>query len=463
MNLIGSRDCLLHDLSTREQTRESVSDTTDVNRLPADRLHEHIAGLQVVLDVTRELAAEKDLESLLDLIIQRASEALRCERASLFLFDDERQELYTHSVTQLDEGVETIRMPIDKGIVGLVARERRIEHVAAPYDHPEFNPEYDQLTGFHTRNILAAPLIAWGDEEKLLGVLQLINRTDGSFDDADSQLLAAFAAHAAVAVDRAILTRHYEEKRKLLVELDLAKQIQTNLLPRELPDIPDYEFAAISQAADATGGDYYDVIPQQPSGRIGLVVADVSGHGFGPSLLMATARAILRGIAKRETAPDVLVSELADALFDDLKSNRRFITLLYGTLDPTSHTFRYANAGHGPVALHLQARSGQVHSLVEDEARGFPLGWFEESYAACQPVTLAPGDLLVLGTDGLVETRRDSQQFGIGRFCDLLLEHHREPLPDILDKAKSATIEFNESDSLDDDLTLLIVRRRENS
>lgn len=440
-----------------------MSDSTDLSRLSTDRLHEHMAGLQVVLDVTRELAAEKDLESLLELIIQRASEALRCERASLFLFDDERQELYTHSVTELDAGVEVIRLPIDKGVAGLVARERRIEHVADPYNHPEFNPEFDQLTGFHTRNILAAPLIAWGKEEKLLGVLQLLNRTEGAFDDSDTQLLAAFAAHAAVAVDRAILTRHYEEKRKLLVELDLAKQIQMNLLPRDLPDIPNYEFAAISQAAEATGGDYYDVIPQQSSGQIGLVVADVSGHGFGPSLLMATARAILRGIARRETAPDILVNELADALFDDLNSNRRFITLLYGMLDPRNHTFRYANAGHGPVALHLQAESSQIHSLVADDARGFPLGWFEEPYAACEPVTLACGDMLVFGTDGLVETRRGSEQFGTKRFCDLLRKHHREPLRDIIEQLKNATIAFNEADALDDDLTLLIVRRGANA
>jgi len=436
-----------------------VSDAIESSELSVDDLQKRIAGLRDVLDVTRELAAEKDLGSLLDLIIQRACQAMQCERASLFLYDDEQQELYTRSVTKLDEGVETIRMSIDKGIVGLVAREHRIELVSDPYSHPEFNPDSDRQAGFRTRNILAAPLVAWGKDDRLLGVLQLLNKKDGVFDDVDIQLLRAFAAHAAIAVDRAILTRHYEDKMQLLFELNLAKQIQTNLLPQELPDTAGYEIAAISRPADATGGDYYDVI-SHPSGQMGLVIADVSGHGIGPSLLMASARAILRGIARRETAPEILLSEMSAALYDDLKRVRRFITLLYGTLDPHNHIFRYANAGHGPVVLHLQAERKEIHSLVDDDGRGFPLGWFEDPYAACQPVSLAPGDLLVIGTDGIVETRREGEQFGMQRLGNLFIERSHLGLKEILDEAVNATIAFNESDSLDDDVTILALRRR---
>ena len=436
-----------------------MSDAIEPSELSVDDLRKRIAGLQDVLDVTRELAAEKDLDSLLDAIIRRACQALQCERASLFLYDDDRQELYTHCVTELDGSTETIRMSINQGIAGLVARERRIELISDPYDHPEFNPVFDHQTGFQTRSILAAPLVAWGKDDKLLGVLQLLNKTDGVFDDFDMQLLRAFAAHAAIAVDRAILTRHYEDKMQLLVELNLAKQIQTGLLPQKLPDIPGYEIAAISRPADATGGDYYDVIPYD-SGEIGLVVADVSGHGIGPSLLMASARAVLRGIARRETSPEVLLSEMSSALFDDLSRVRRFITLLYGTLDPHHHIFRYANAGHGPVVLHLQAESRELHSLVEDDARGCPLGWFDEPYAACRPVSLAPGDLLFIGTDGIVETRREGKQFGMQRLGDLIIDCSQLGLQQILNEAVKATIAYNESDALDDDVTILALRRR---
>jgi len=376
----------------------------------------------------------------------------------VFLYDQARQELYTRKVTRL-EGSDEIRLSVNEGIAGLVARERRIEHVEDPYSHPDFDAEFDQRSGFRTRNILSAPLIAWGEEEKLLGVLQLLNKTDRSFDALDKQLLHAFAAHTAIAIDRAILAQHYKEQIHLLASLDLARQIQSSLLPAQLPDIPGYEIAALSQPADATGGDYYDVIPMA-SGKVGMVVADVCGHGFGPSLLMATARAMLRGITSREPAVEQVLSELAQVLYADLQRVRRFITFLYGTLDPVEHALHYANAGHGPVVLHLNLQSGEYDSLVDDDARGCPLGWFNESYDACTPVRLAPGDLLILGTDGIVETRRDGECFGMQRLCDFVLSRCRDPLPTILEGLVEASIAFNASSSPDDDFTLLILRRQ---
>ena len=88
------------------------------------------------------------------------------------------------------------------------------------------------------------------------------------------------------------------------------------------------------------------------------------------------------------------------------------------------------------------------------------MGWFEETYAACRPVSLAPGDLLILGTDGIVETRRDGELFGMQRLGKLFIDGSRLPLPEILDNAVSATIAYNESSSLDDDVTILVLRRR---
>jgi serine phosphatase RsbU (regulator of sigma subunit) len=434
-----------------------MPDSIDPNPFSLNSLQAQIAGLQTLLEATKELAAEKDFDSLLDVIIRRACSALRCERASVFLYDEKRQELYTRKVTRLD-GTDEIRLSINKGIAGLVARERRIEHVEDPYSHPEFDPEFDQRLGFRTRNILSAPLIAWGSDEKLLGVLQLLNKMDSSFEELDKQLLHAFAAHTAIAIDRAVLAQHFREKVNLLASLELARQIQSSLLPTQLQDIPGYEIAAVSQPADATGGDYYDVIPLA-SGKVGIAVADVCGHGFGPSLLMASARAMLRGIAAREPAVEQLMSDLAQAMYADLQRVRRFITFLYGTLDPAEHAFHYANAGHGPVALHLNFKDGEFLSLVDDEARGCPLGWFTETYDACTPVRLAPGDLIVLGTDGIVETRRNGECFGMERLCEFVLRRCRNPLQTILNELVDASITFNESSSLDDDFTLLILRR----
>lgn len=422
-------------------------------RSPEDR----IVSLQTVLEVTKLLAAERDVERLLDLIIREACRTLHCERASLFLYDDARQELYTRKVTQL-EGMEEIRLSRDEGIVGLVARERRTVHIPDPYNHPLFNPAVDRCTQFRTENILCAPLVSWG-EGKLLGVLQLLNRRDATFGDDDRKLLEAFTAHAAIAIDRAILAQHYEEKTRLLVSLDVARKVQAGFFPRTLPVVPGYEMAAASRPADATGGDYYDLIPLA-SGQLGVVVADVCGHGLGPSLLMASVRAMLRGIAIREPPPETLLTELGQAMHADLAPTHRFITLMYGALDPVEHCFRFANAGHGPVALHYRAADNQFRWLVDDDARGCPLGIVEQMFAACRSAHLAPGDMLILGTDGLVETRRDGQQFGLARLSELVAERSKCPVQEVLDYVLATTTEYEQSGRPDDDLTLMVIRRK---
>lgn len=417
-----------------------------------------IAGLSRVLELVKQLAAEKDLDRLLELITHHTCSAVECERASLFLHDEDRWELYTCNMTQ-PYAFEEIRLPSDQGIVGLAASQRRIVHVTDPYNHPLFCREFDQRSGFRTRNILAAPLISWTDD-RLLGVLYLLNKPEERFNEFDARLLDTFAAHAAIALERALLAKHYEEKVQLETSLKVAQQIQRGFLPRNVPAIEGYELAADCRFPDATGGDYYDVLRLAP-GRIGLVVADVCGHGLGPSLLMASLRALLRGLAMRELVPEILMTALGQALHDDFRQSRRFVTLLYGCLDLSQHTFHYANAGHGPVALHVQIRHDRIRSLAEDESRGGPLGFFsEEVYRPCTPTALEPGDLLVLGSDGLVETCREGERFGMGRLSEILLDSRERPVEQIVREVMEATTAFHERNELDDDLTLLIVRRR---
>jgi serine phosphatase RsbU (regulator of sigma subunit) len=418
---------------------------------------EHVARLTRVLALTRHLAAEKDLDRLLELIIHQARVAAACERASLFLHDEGQGELYTVHMTHPDE-IGEIRLPADQGLVGLVARTRQQLHVADPYGHPLFRPDFDRRSGFRTRNILAAPLLSW-TEGKLLGVLYLLNKEGGSFTTTDGRLLELFAAHAAIALERALLARHYEEKVKLLTALQVAHDIQAGFFPRRLPAVPGYDVAASTRSAEATGGDYYDVLALGPD-RIGLVVADVCGHGIGPSLLMASLRALLRGMAPRAASPEALLSDLGEAMYEDLVPRHRFITSVYGHLVPSAHRFDYANAGHGPVVLHVRGGPEEVVSLVDDEARGCPLGLIRERYAACTPVELAPGDLLVLGSDGLVETRRDGECYGVERMGRLLLRGRERPLQQLVEDVFAETTAFHERPRPDDDLTLLLVRRQ---
>lgn len=247
---------------------------------------------------------------------------------------------------------------------------------------------------------------------------------------------------------------HRAQVERLHTEMELARRIQTGFFPRQLPDVPGYELAGHTQPAAVTGGDYYDVLPVEGD-QIGLVIADVCGHGFGPSLLMASMRAALRGLAVREADPARLLSDLNNTMHEEL--TRRMITVLYGLLDPQRHVFRYANAGHGPAVLHVSGGDGACRLLHEDENRNLPMGVVTDLlYQNCQEVAMRPGDLIVLGSDGLVE-RTDA--FGMDQFRDLIVRLRHEPVEEIIEQAIEACLSSKAMRVRDDDLTLLVARR----
>jgi len=279
----------------------------------------------------------------------------------------------------------------------------------------------------------------------------------------EAQVVQVLAAAVGAGVTRleveAEALRRRLELEQMQFQLHVARDIQAGFFPRHLPAIEGYELAGQTQPADAVGGDYYDCLPLS-GGRFGLTVADVSGHGLGPSLLMAGLRTALRGLVTVEQEPAKLLTQLNVALYEDLTPRHKFISMLYGVLDPAQHEFRYANAGHGPAVLHLAADQLKFTSLAEDAAQGCPLGIIRDEYRACQSVWLAPGDLLVLASDGVVETRRQKETFGLGRLRALLIEHRAAPLEKLRDIILQATTAFHPANRPDDDLTLLVLRRK---
>ena len=145
--------------------------------------------------------------------------------------------------------------------------------------------------------------------------------------------------------------------------------------------------------------------------------------------------------------------------YADLSPQFRFITLLYGSLCPIQHRFCFANAGHGPVVLHFQSATDQFRSLADDDKSGSPLGILRERYQSGDPVALLPGDILILGSDGIVEARHDKERFGMERLMRLIRQLKAKPLQELHDEIMEAAMSFAEGARPDDDLTLLLVRR----
>jgi len=412
-----------------------------------------LEALLRLLDVTCDLAGHHTLDQVLQTVTTGACEAIGCERASLFFYDADRNEVYTRTVTDLE--IEEIRFPIDRGIVGWVVRNREIANVADPASDPQWDPEFDKRTGFQTRNILAAPILASHDD-RLIGVLQLLNKHGGPFGPFDEQILRAFAAHAATAIERARLAVEAERSNELQTAVNMGRRIQMSFLPRHLPDIPGYDLSAWWRPAESVSGDYYDVV-SLPDGRVGLVLADVSGHGIGPSLLMASVRAMVHVLARMRSDPAEILSILAETIAPDLEDGR-FLTLLLVALDPHTHELTYCNAGHGPALL-FQRATGTFQIL---RSTSLPLGFLTEF--APRPghkLTLAPGDLLVLATDGLIELQNaDHQLFGRERLQNLVREYCTLTAPDLVMALQDEVAEFLGDCTPLDDVTLMLVERK---
>jgi sigma-B regulation protein RsbU (phosphoserine phosphatase) len=403
-----------------------------------------------LLEVARRLAATSDLNELLELILEQARGLLSAERASIFLYDSARRELFSRLAT----GVESIRVSIDEGIAGAAARERRIVNVPEAYADPRFNREIDRQTGFVTRNILSIPLIDYQGE--LVGVLQVLNKTGGAFSQYDVSLAEMLASQAGVALQRARLLEHAIERERLQRELAIAREIQQALLPADDPRLDGFEIGGWSRPADETGGDCFDFFPLA-DGELAITVADATGHGIGPALVVAEARALFRAAANciRDLGQ---VMDLVNRILSGDLPDDRFVTAFFGVVSGRDGVVRWASGGHGPMLWH-RAADDSVSQLV---ATAPPMGIMGELPMPPGPaVELAPGDQFLVLTDGFFEFADGAgEQFGIARVEQWLRESRSVRPRRAIEQLAERVLAFAAGAPQKDDLTAVLVRRK---
>jgi sigma-B regulation protein RsbU (phosphoserine phosphatase) len=236
-------------------------------------------------------------------------------------------------------------------------------------------------------------------------------------------------------------------------KLRVARNVQQGLLPKGPPQLAGFDIAGSYEAADVVGGDYYDYIPMA-DGRMGIVVADVSGHEIGASLLMAKTRAYLRALAKSDDDVQTILGRLHEFLVVDTQ-DKWFVTMFFAALHPQSSVLEFAGAAQ---QAHLIRQDGSVTVL---RSTSTPLGVFADHPPRCSPsVTLLPGDLLVALTDGYVEAKSPAgEQFGNERMLSIVRDRRGRPASEILESLNQAVRSFCGLVAPSDDLTAVIVRR----
>jgi sigma-B regulation protein RsbU (phosphoserine phosphatase) len=319
----------------------------------------------------------------------------------------------------------------------------------------EGDPDFSAARSIHRLRIKAAVCVPLVVEGKVIGLLYGDNREQpGSLAHEDLAYLSALASVAAAAVEKFRLLGEYDAKRKIEQALAIARSIHRSFLPSSPPAVPGLELWGRSQTCDETGGDYFDYFPLGGS-KLGVVVGDVTGHGIGSALLMATVRASLRALLDTDPPLHELFPKLNELVRRDVRDGR-FVTLFYALLDPVEGCMHHVGAGHTPPILY-RARDGSTATIASG---GPPLGVVSGlRFPPGRPLPIERGDVLLLTTDGIVEAMDASgEPFGLARLGAVVAEHARSGAPEIGQAVTAAVEAFSGRTELHDDATLVVAK-----
>jgi serine phosphatase RsbU (regulator of sigma subunit)/pSer/pThr/pTyr-binding forkhead associated (FHA) protein len=341
---------------------------------------------------------------------------LQADRGFIILKEPETGKLVPRAIKhRRSDDAATIR--VSRTIINDVMKSREAILSADAANDSRFGMA-ESIIDFHIRSIMCAPLV--GSEGKALGVLQIDTQDPRHrFSRDDLDVLGSVACQAAFAVENAQLHESVVRDRAMERDLSLAHQVQQGFLPTAAPRLAGYDFFEFYEPANKLGGDYFDYV-QLPGGRLGVVIADVSGKGIAASLLMARLSAETRYCLASEATPEAAVARL-NRIFCDRSWEDRFVTFVLVVLDPARHELTVVNAGH--MAPLVRRSDGVVDAIAEADAK-LPLGVDYDVTYTCTTHPITAGECVVLYTDGITEAmNKDGELYGRTR---LLAQFHNE-------------------------------------
>lgn len=302
-------------------------------------------------------------------------------------------------------------------------------------------------------SLLVVPLVA---RKEMLGALFVTKQVAQGFESGDVETIGTFADQAAMALDNARLFEEQIDKERLARELLIAREVQKKLLPQALPSVDGIAVAASSVSAQEVGGDYYDFVEIGPD-RWAFIVGDVSGKGTSAAFYMAELKGIFGALSRLTCSPAEFLDNANLALAHSMEKNV-FISVVYGILDLDKEQFTLARAGHCPVAMVSQ--SGEARFLrTEGLGLGLDRGKLFSKVLEETTISLRRGDVFVLYTDGVVESRSESgEEYGYDRLISAVQRHHDKPVKEIHSALLADLNRFLGRADYDDDMTLLVLR-----
>jgi phosphoserine phosphatase RsbU/P len=412
------------------------------------QLRRAVDELSILNELSAAIGASRSMEEMIHTIIKRSTKAVHAEQGVVTLVGEDATDPTKTLVRTMASSGDKEAFSPDQNLLGWMHLNRRPILINDPRTDDRFRgvrwPD-------NVNSIIAVPMIV---QSQLIGILTLYNRKrGGQFSVEDQRLLSILAAQSGQLIENARL--HEEEKKllKMRQEVQLAYEIQMNLMPDKAPPVDHYDLAGLSIPAQSVGGDYFDYIPVD-EGRLAICLGDVSGKGLPAALLMSNLQATLRGQAQFGPSVHETVEHANQLLTLSIRKGS-FVTLFYGVLCPETHLFCYANAGHNRP--YVRKPDGSVSTL---DLGGLVLGFLATQNYREAELTMEPGDLLFIFSDGVTEAMSTSrEQFGEERLEELLADVGDASSDDILKTILGAVRSHTEGAEQNDDITMVAVRR----
>lgn len=403
-----------------------------------------IDKLRMLLDITKEISRSLNLQEVLNLVMDTLDSLIPYDAAGIFVL--QKREFKAEAVRGYDiDELSDLHLKLGEGFIGNAALS------AAPLisndvrNDPIYVNARDQ-----TRSEMVAPIIS---NDEVIGVFDLESDELSAYSEDDLEVLMMLASQVAIIIEKVMLHEQLIEKKRLEGQLEVARQVQLELLPPQDPELAGYDISAYNFPTEEVSGDYYDWVRIYED-QIGIVIADVAGKGVPAAILMAFLRASLRAATHVGYATHISMAKVNYLLWESIERNQ-FVTAFYGIFDASNATLAYSNAGHNPPLL-IDA-AGSARYLYEGEQ---PLGMFQDTRYHEYYLKFKPGDVLVLYTDGATEASSPAgEEWGRERLEEAVKAIYDRPAREMIASLQMKVLQWTGDSGPTDDVTFFIIKR----
>ncbi|HEY8226708.1 MAG TPA: GAF domain-containing SpoIIE family protein phosphatase [Pyrinomonadaceae bacterium] len=413
-----------------------------------------IDKLRMLLDITKKISRSLDLQEVLNQVMDTLDSLIPYDAAGIFVLqradkelvpDGEESWFKSEAVRGYDiDELSDLHLKLGEGFIGNVAVSG--EPIISP-DVRE-NPVYINARD-RTRSEMVAPIIS---NDEVIGVFDLESDELDAYSQDDLEVLMLLASQVAIIIEKVMLHEQLIEKKRMEAQLEVARQVQLELLPSGDPELTGYDISAYNFPSEEVSGDYYDWVSIYED-QIAIVIADVSGKGVPASLLMAFLRASLRAATHIGYATHISMAKVNYLLWESIERNQ-FVTAFYGIMDGLNRTLSFSNAGHNPPLL---VEASGKHRFIE--RGGLPLGMFRDTRYHEYYLSFNRGDVLILYTDGATEARNPSgEEFGRERLAEAVKANSTLNARDLIASLQQEVLTWTDGVGPADDVTFFVIK-----